>query len=286
MAEGQRSLANQAWDTLKWNFEAQLPKIHSSLVTKVWQDWSAHYLAHLADFSRPVVAMGYSGGFIPLVETIASSGFNVKSLVALGAATFSFNKDIANAIVSLISFAEDWILDKIQEPLRPLLEPVFNMLGIIGEHISETLDAILSKDINRVGILLSEKITELTQNVPSNLANLSGKGVNQIANVWGTKDILLQTGIGGKRINLCGVTTLNIEIVGAEHGDYMRRGNENPLDPEDGWNRTVAGFVTDLIRASNAGDGLNQFLASNQYVNHDLARDVFVVHLPDWESYQ
>ena len=117
----------------------------------------------------------------------------------------------------------------------------------------------------------------------TNLANLVGKGVSQIANVWGTKDILLQTGIGGKRTNLCGVTTLNIEIVGAEHGDYMRRGNENPLDLEDDWNRTVAGFITQIIQKSDAGTTLKNFLDSSRFINHDLTRDVYVVYLPGWD---
>ena len=86
-------------------------------------------------------------------------------------------------------------------------------------------------------------------------------------------------------MNLSGISTQNIEIVGATHFDYTVRGPSSPTPPDD-WNRTVAGFATDLIRASDPTK-LNQFFIDHQNVMfHDLQRDVWVVKLPGWDQHQ
>jgi len=93
----------------------------------------------------------------------------------------------------------------------------------------------------------------------SRLPNLSGSSVKRIVNVYGTADILNQVGIGGKRDNLCGVQTINIEIAGATHFDYMRRSDEtDPVKRE--FNRKVSEFVADLTLASDNDTDLDQFL--------------------------
>ena len=72
-----------------------------------------------------------------------------------------------------------------------------------------------------------------------------------------------------------GRTTYNIEIVGADHFDYMRgiNSSSNPI-----WNNTVASFVTDLIIASTSKDTLKKFLDKNDYVKYE--NGIYVVRLP------
>ena len=64
--------------------------------------------------------------------------------------------------------------------------------------------------------------------------------------------------------------TLNIEIVGASHQDYMRYfGNS--------WNLTVADFVTKLMIASKNINDLTSFLGGNSHVR--LEDGVYIVCL-------
>lgn len=87
-----------------------------------------------------------------------------------------------------------------------------------------------------------------------------------IVNVYGTEDVLTElkiggTAIGGYRDEIAGYTTaagnlINIEIVGAEHDDYMRRDFSlfEPgtwLESDRAWNVTVSDFVARLISASD-----------------------------------
>jgi len=97
-------------------------------------------------------------------------------------------------------------------------------------------------------------------------------------NVWGSKDILYQTGIAGQRGNLAGLETINIESIGSTHFDYMRRDNA------DTWNIEVSNFVTRLIQNSKSKDAFNQFLTGNSFVAYE--GDKWVVRLPGWESRQ
>ncbi len=135
--------------------------------------------------------------------------------------------------------------------------------------------------IDQVKEIILTKVRELVQE-----SNLNGETypvtlnpkTELIVNVWGTEDVFYKDfGVVGKRDNFLGKTTYNIEIVGADHFDYMRgiSPTSNPV-----WNNTVASFVTDLILYSEDKDKLQGFLDGNAYVSRE--GDVYVVRLPGY----
>ena len=122
------------------------------------------------------------------------------------------------------------------------------------------------------------------------LPDLSNTNVQQIVNVWGTKDILYQTGIGGKRDALCGLTgssLINIEIIGATHFDYMLRGATDSNRP-DAWNGTVSDFTTNLIRNSDTLEHLNSFLTGDpaHFFKNDTRGGVWEIKLDGWQDHR
>ena len=72
--------------------------------------------------------------------------------------------------------------------------------------------------------------------------------------------------------------TYNIEILGAEHTDYIRRDVSDKADPPDEWNNAVASFVTDLMIASKNKYDLDDFIKNNKYISKE--NTVYVVRLP------
>lgn len=157
------------------------------------------------------------------------------------------------------------------------------ILGLVDNHlIDEAFD------------VLTGAISELEASDASTLPDLTQTNADFFANVYGSKDILAQTGVGGYRDELMGFTPgndlrelFNIQILGADHLDYMRRSiTEFPFNPPDQWNDTVAAFVTDLLIASTSRDSLQQFL-DEQTVKGIVSvdsRGVWIVKLPGWEQ--
>lgn len=108
-------------------------------------------------------------------------------------------------------------------------------------------------------------------------------------NVYGTKDILYQTGISGYRESLLGFSAddedqplLNIEIKGAEHLYYMKRGDL----PDQEWNTTVSDFVTQLMLNSDSPEQVKVFLndPANGYsgcIRQEGHR--WIIELPGWQ---
>ena len=209
---------NIAKDIVRVVIEMQAQEWISSI--KVMSDFDTRFAYSATDRSRLMVAMGYSGGFVPLVKAIDERKYNTETVVALGAATsllFGISADARDAILALIQ------------------------QGSFGFALQ--------------AVQLYLKTQE------SRLPDLSGSSVKRIVNVYGTEDILNQVGIGGKRDNLCGVNTINIEIKDATHFDYMRRSDEtDPVKKE--FNVKVSDFVTRLTLASNNDKDLNDYLTT------------------------
>jgi hypothetical protein len=285
----QHILANQALDAVKWALEAQTFTNFIDLTSRIGTIIGANLLGNR---NRPIVGMGYSGGFIPLVEAIKDNHFNVQSLVALGAATWAASQDTLNVITRIIQSVMNLSIDGLQERLR--------FFGVSSPRIDQLIDAVQRRVVDEAFNRLVETFSEIIPSLInySNLPSLSNTNVSQIVNVWGTKDILYNLGIAGKRVNLCGVSDItNIEIIGAEHGDYMRRGSDSANDdPEDVWNQSVASFVSELIVNSENDDSLFNFLTLKSTLSstngnykiayHDLGRDVWVIRVPGWENHQ
>ncbi|MEK7211373.1 MAG: hypothetical protein AAB731_01960, partial [Patescibacteria group bacterium] len=207
---------NSAKDIIRVIIEMQKQDWISTL--KVMQDFDTRFAYSADDRVRPMIAMGYSGGFIPLAKAIAERKYNAEKIVALGAAT--------SLVFGIPAEDRDRILAFIEQ-------------GVVG--------------------FASQVVQEYLNGRESGLPDLSTTNVKQIINVYGTKDILNQAGIGGYRSTITGVPALNIEIEGATHFDYMRRSDENDPVKRD-FNKKVSEFVADLILASKDDLDLIDFL--------------------------
>jgi hypothetical protein len=74
-------------DIVSLTLEAMSPVVHLASALKVMMDFDNRFNSVPGDKSRPIVAMGYSGGFLPLVEAIQQRHYNIDTLIGLGAAT-------------------------------------------------------------------------------------------------------------------------------------------------------------------------------------------------------
>ena len=141
------------------------------------------------------------------------------------------------------------------------------------------------------------------------LPNLTNTKAEVLVNVWGSKDILKDVGVSGYRQDLLGFTPqgqvgsdgkptkqlFNIEILGATHFDYMKRGasaDPNYIPPGEtkadrDWNVTVSQFVTDLLIASTSNGTLEAFLRRSPFVVPPANVDgTWIVQLPGWGTRQ
>lgn len=276
---------------------------------------------------RPTVAMGYSGGFIPLVESLVRtpldqthSEYNVKTLVALGAATINVGAAVKDFLVKLVEagdilYHKKWTdivtVDNILRGLR------MNMieLGIqTKDFIFDDVLGFLSQGLNKEAYDAYEsKVKTLTNIVDQSFKNpalvsLTTSKATTILNVWGSEDMLSTikingTAIGGYRDNVGGFTQndrnhtlINIEIMGAEHNDYMYEDESNPLtalwtaftDPKQrDWKRTVGDFVSRLMINAQDADSVRAFMTREfdaKRARFDEATKRWIVTLPGWES--
>ncbi len=240
--------------------------------------------------------MGFSGGLVPLVEGLVSGAYNVAGLVGLGAATLSLaSTDMINAVLSLVDFAQSSIgklLGWLTGGIETLLRSILGKLGLdilnVGHLANEFIDLV-----SRGSSLAIDKIREIIAVLPKipplNLPTLSGSGAQMFVNVYGTKDILCETGIGGYRESLFGFSVddedyplFNIEVKGAEHLYYMKR---NDLDDPE-WNTTVSDFVTLLMLNSDSSEKILSFLndpQSRYYGCIEKQGDKWIVKLSGWQ---
>ncbi len=219
-------------DIVKWILEAQIPSVKMLLTDQAAAWLQAHFDFNRNDIARPIVGVGYSGGFIPLVEALSSNTYNVAGLVGLGAATANIPRDTVDIILK--SF------DAIQNKAFDLIETLLAKIHL-GDLVNPIIELIKTQTIDRALDLFISGMQKITSVIPSTEFSLVHTNAEHVVNVWGTEDILYKTGIAGKRGNLGGVETINIEIQGASHLDYMRRNNA------DAWNKTVSQFITGLL---------------------------------------
>jgi hypothetical protein len=233
--------------------------------------------------TRPVVAMGYSGGFMPLVEALANpvyNIYNVKTLVGLGAPTAYWKKDTLETLTMLIGYLTNQSIDLLQHALK----------SILGFEIAEStaIDAIQQYYQGKVVPIIKEAFQKTAQQMDPENTNFPfklGPKTELIVNVWGSEDPFYKDfGVAGPRNNFLGKTTYNIEIKGANHFDYIK-GISSSADPV--WNQRVADFCTDLILNSDNETKLLDFFARNtDKILLDISRGVYVVRLPGWEAKQ
>lgn len=232
------SAFDKAEDVINWIRQAQSPLAVGVAAARIIADFTIHYFMRQQDQTKPIVGMGYSGGFLPLVTAILNQHYNGETLVGLGAAT---------AIMDLSEQEWQTVLGYVQS----------GAFGLASAFVS-----------NRSSV------------IPS----LTNSSVKQIVNIWGTEDVLADLGVSGYRPNIGGFTPtdnnhrlINIEIVGADHFDYMRRSDA------DAWNLTVSDFVAKLLVASKTEEGMRNFLDGQSLgiITRDFSRNgTYIVTLP------
>jgi YD repeat-containing protein len=287
-------------DILKWVLESQSGSFHSLLVIDVMRQLASNVQAMV----RPIVGMGFSGGLLPLVEGLATEFYNVKSLVGLGAATLSLaSSELLNVVLSLIDFAQSsigkvlgWLTGALNAMLKSLLGKLHLDVLNVGHLADEFVDLV-----SRGSSLAIDKLREIISVLPKvpawNFPTLANRGAETFVNIYGTKDILYQTGIAGYRDSLFGFSVdgvigpngeitrqlFNIEIVGAEHLYYMKRNDLS--DP--GWNTTVSDFVTRLMLKADSTEELSYFLTWPP-LEYDgcfsYENNRWVIRLPGWQT--
>lgn len=260
---------NGFFDAARWLVESQC-RYKGELVAKAQTDLISYFATHPGEWTRLIVGVGYSGGFMPLAEAVSSGAgllYNTKTLVGLGAPTAYLPGIIPAALLQLMDAVA---ANNLSLATATLLGMGWGYGAITG--------------IDQIKEIILTKVRELVQE-----SNLSGEAfpltlntkTELIVNVWGTEDTFYKDfGVAGPRSNFLGKSTYNIEIVGADHFDYIRGINpaSNPT-----WNNTVASFCTDLIIASDNVTSLEDFI--NIKINQGVIlplddRGVYVVHLP------
>jgi len=288
-----QNVGDGAIDVLKWALESQSPTIHWEL--------TLHTMAMLAGsaaaLARPIVAMGYSGGLLPLLEGIARGPYNVQSVVGLGAATLSLaSSEIFDALLAIVDFAQSsigkvvgWFTGALDASLRFLLEKLHLEVLNVG-HLADELVDLVSQGSSLVIDKLREIIAVLPKIPAWNFPTIINQGADTFVNVYGTNDILYQTGIGGYRDSLFGFSVndsyhplFNVEIVGADHFDYMK--DDDSSDPT--WNQTVSDFVALLmVKSQSTATALDFFnRPPAQYQGcFSYENNRWVVRLPGWQA--
>ena len=288
---------NKAVDALKWTLESQFLPTRLSLAGGVREK-----LKHV--LSRPVVAMGYSGGFVPLVEGALFAGTQVKSFISL-AGIVSGIAAVGQGVVNLIVQAVDKIQRGVLQGLEDLLNRLFEKIPVAGNvigFVTSIIGFVQGNVLDRAFSIFKDALKEVGRIYPPALPNALPSSTDVLVNLWGTKDILYDFNLVGARNEVSGFTPggrldanqnitkqlFNIEIIGASHFDYMKRGASaasSYMPPgetraERTWNVTVSQFVTRLILNSTSIDSLARFLRGRNDVLFDTARKVWVVNLP------
>lgn len=150
--------------------------------------------------------------------------------------------------------------------MEAIAEKKYNVETVVGLGAATTfINGMSFGDIQKIIGFITGGFAglayELIRNQPSGIPDLTKTSIKRIVNVWGTNDILAQAGIAGPKYLLGGIGTINIEIQGATHFDYMRR-SPNDSNPPDARNIKVSSFVTELLRKANNELDLNNFLTS------------------------
>ncbi len=275
-------------DTLHWIAESQIFLMFDLTLNVYNKLMAAYFTAHPLEIkTKPIVAMGYSGGFAPLAEALRWGGFQVKTMTGLAPAINSL-REVPSRVFDMLDGVVESIEKGVRSGLKEILNVIFKeiplinkipLLSDIASWIGGVIDLVgvsTEKALHALGDLLRKayKIEVLP-----GLADLShGGSLESIANVWGTDDLVVKLGlVGGYRDQLLGLTTaaeqiFNIEIKGATHSNYMRRD-----DPTIN-NSSVNKFITDLMIHSRSKVDMKAFLTSDPRVHFNPDRNVYEVN--------
>jgi YD repeat-containing protein len=260
----------------------------------------------LANLVRPTVGVGYSGGFVPLVEAITNGEYTPKSFVGLGAALFGIGDQLAQSIVNLAEqferpFRDDAARGSFQVALGLLGATLKFPFGLAADAANAIVDRIErlydgTDETNR-----DEKMTELYEILeeeiePYTLANwdhLSGVGIDLMVNVYGSKDILTTGDVLGGFVKNLGEfhsedrnkPLFNIEIVGADHYDYINGIKDYSKEEDSRYlmakNQVISNFIAQLILVADDKEELREFLSLSGVAQpQNDARNTWIVEFP------
>lgn len=234
---------------------------------------------------RNVVAVGYSGGFFPLIEGIMNTAYKTAAagFVGLGAATMSLGRDIPLILTRIAQYMNGVMVDGITGLLQKI--------GF-SEYDAEAWAQIATANREEALNLVENALRRSELIVPSTVAPIADTPADYFLNIFGSKDILYELGIGGSRTEFGGFVTgddekpiFNVEIVGADHFDYMRRGIADP-DQADDWNKKVAKFVARFLALAQDQNAVLDFLLTppnDLQANIQQVGDKWVVKIAGWQ---
>lgn len=304
--------------------EAADPYAASALVEEIQAAMKAYFELYGYNHQyRDIIGVGYSGGFIPLIETLAHPGYFAKTLIALGAATIRPEAALQDLLVKIME-AADYLSNPsnvatsvIVAALENLDLALVGLLGVgVGKGLIEQIAEFIAQEtpkeaynqyMSRLGELGDLIDSAFDGSTLDNLT-VSSPNTQMIVNVYGTKDILSElkvngVSIGGYRDEIGGFAPtdrdhalVNIEIVGASHFDYTRREvpGANITDlveyslADKEWNKEVSIFVAKLISNSQSQDQLERFLVAQKITGvafQDSATNKWTIYLPGWDKH-
>jgi len=269
---------DQVKDILHWIAESNTPYIRLDLVGKI-QVWMNAWKQVIA--SRPVVGVGFSGGFEPLVESLIGSTYNVATLVSLAGIIGSL-AGISTEVLNLIITVADQIESGTVDGLRGFLDTLFSKIPVVGDVVqlaTSIVDFVNDHSIGLAFDTLKAALMAFLQALPPAIPPVISPSAGVLVNLYGTEDILYKLNLVGFRDSIADFTPdnedrmlFNIEIVGATHSGYMRRDNPSLNQP------AVNAFVTEMILHSKSETELSTFLLGNSHVFFDSSRQVWVVN--------
>ncbi len=249
---------------------------------------------------RPLVAVGYSGGFVPVMEAVMNGNaeYNVNAFVALGGATVSIGAEGAKKIVDAIATFEDLKTARSPETRRAYelafgAFKIFFGLGVnpVAEKFAvaaESFMGILDQLYNLIGIgglstasdIFYAQMRSFVQELTTfTWGGDATPGAKMLVNIYGTEDLLNKmpvpgVNIAGHRDKLAGFSTdssekplFNIEIEGADHFDYILGVDESKTGDDVTKNVLISKFVSRLIVNSDDPETLSAFLLGDPFVS-------------------
>jgi hypothetical protein len=281
------STINQARDIISLLQEMADPTAEGAVTSDIRAGLDAFFFRYgQANRSRSRIGVGYSGGFGPLEEVLIHDGVAISSMVAIGAALVNVSDWLINKIITLLEAMDQGrYLDTgsiLTEIKNAALGTVNLSAAIIEDIVAKVRSGLIEPALTVLQMGLKDIIATFSPNIE--LPSLTSTSAQYVVNVWGSKDILANLGIGGYRETISGKPAINIRIEGADHWDYMKGIKSERLTDQKAkdWNDKVADFVARLVIASKSQDELNIFLADEikrGFVNFD--GKLYSVSLPN-----
>jgi hypothetical protein len=230
-------IGNRGKDVIWFIAESQVPGHRLGIVNKIETEINNFYNkrkeAGEDATSRPIVGVGYSGGFAPLLEAINRSNVPTAAIIGAGGALSDITQ-VRDAL-ELLGNALEYVQRSALEPVSGLFEKFFSLIPVIGDSIAHMIDVFFNKlalvmsptavltDVVWKGIEEAVALTLEETGIQTKLTNLSNIGLANInsadatlVNVYGDMDVLNTLNVGGYRDqigNFVGDKLINIEVM-------------------------------------------------------------------------